>query len=56
VPYALVGDANKPGDFLTCLRDAWMVALSVDHRFRRHDPAGAETLNSPDQSQTTVHH
>jgi 2,4-dienoyl-CoA reductase-like NADH-dependent reductase (Old Yellow Enzyme family)/thioredoxin reductase len=34
VPYALVGDANKPGDFLTCLRDAWMVALSVDHRFR----------------------
>jgi pyruvate/2-oxoglutarate dehydrogenase complex dihydrolipoamide dehydrogenase (E3) component len=34
VPYALVGDANKPGDFLTCLRDAWMVALSVDRRFR----------------------
>lgn len=33
VPYALVGDANKPGDFMTCLRDAWMVALSVDHRF-----------------------
>jgi dimethylglycine catabolism A len=33
VPYALVGDANKPGDFLTCLRDAWMVALSVD-RYR----------------------
>ena len=30
VPYAIVGDANKPGDFLTCLRDAWMVALSVD--------------------------
>jgi pyruvate/2-oxoglutarate dehydrogenase complex dihydrolipoamide dehydrogenase (E3) component len=34
VPYALAGDANKPGDFLTCLRDAWMVALSVDRRFR----------------------
>jgi hypothetical protein len=34
VPYALVGDANRPGDFLTCLRDAWMVALSVDHRFK----------------------
>jgi NADPH-dependent glutamate synthase beta subunit-like oxidoreductase len=30
VPYVLAGDANKPGDFLTCLRDAWMVALSVD--------------------------
>jgi hypothetical protein len=41
VPYALVGDANKPGDFLTCLRDAWMVALSVDHRFR--DSVGNET-------------
>ncbi|MES2563619.1 MAG: NAD(P)/FAD-dependent oxidoreductase [Pseudomonadota bacterium] len=34
VPYALVGDANSPGDFMTCLRDAWMVALSVDQRFR----------------------
>ncbi|MGZ5154519.1 MAG: hypothetical protein ACXWC5_31240, partial [Burkholderiales bacterium] len=35
VAYAIVGDANKPGDFLSCLRDAWMVALSVDHRFRQ---------------------
>jgi 2,4-dienoyl-CoA reductase-like NADH-dependent reductase (Old Yellow Enzyme family)/thioredoxin reductase len=34
VPYALIGDADKPGDFLSCLRDAWMVALSVDHRLR----------------------
>ncbi len=34
VPFAVVGDANRPGDFLSCLRDAWMVALSVDHRFR----------------------
>ncbi|HET7158062.1 MAG TPA: FAD-dependent oxidoreductase, partial [Burkholderiales bacterium] len=34
VAYALVGDANNPGDFMTCLRDAWMVALSVDQRFR----------------------
>jgi len=39
VPYALVGDANRPGDFLTCLRDAWMVALSVDHRFRNEHEA-----------------
>ena len=31
LPYSLVGDANKPGDFLSCLRDAWMVALSLDH-------------------------
>ena len=34
VPYALVGDAWQPGDFLTCLRDAGMVALSVDRRLR----------------------
>ena len=34
VPYVVVGDAYKPGDFLSCLRDAWMAALSVDHRFR----------------------
>ena len=29
VPYALAGDCNQPGDFLSCLRDAWMVALLV---------------------------
>jgi 2,4-dienoyl-CoA reductase-like NADH-dependent reductase (Old Yellow Enzyme family)/thioredoxin reductase len=34
MPYAIVGDANKPGDFMSCLRDAWLVALSVDQRFR----------------------
>jgi 2,4-dienoyl-CoA reductase-like NADH-dependent reductase (Old Yellow Enzyme family) len=38
VPYAVVGDACRPGDFLTCLRDAWMVALSVDRRF---NPGGS---------------
>jgi len=35
LPYAVIGDAYRPGDFLSCLRDAWMVALSVDHRLRR---------------------
>jgi 2,4-dienoyl-CoA reductase-like NADH-dependent reductase (Old Yellow Enzyme family)/thioredoxin reductase len=35
VQYALVGDCNQPGDFLSCLRDAWMVALSIDSRFAR---------------------
>jgi pyruvate/2-oxoglutarate dehydrogenase complex dihydrolipoamide dehydrogenase (E3) component len=45
VPHALVGDANKPGDFLTCLRDAWMVALSVDHRFRQTQHSPAEALS-----------
>jgi 2,4-dienoyl-CoA reductase-like NADH-dependent reductase (Old Yellow Enzyme family)/thioredoxin reductase len=33
IDYALAGDCNQPGDFLSCLRDAWMVALSIDHRF-----------------------
>jgi dimethylglycine catabolism A len=48
VPYAIVGDANKPGDFLSCLRDAWMTALSVDHRFRNSNQAAvrAEPLDS----------
>jgi len=32
--YVLAGDCWRPGDFLSCLRDAWMVALSVDTRFR----------------------
>jgi len=39
VEYALAGDCYRPGDFLSCLRDAWMVALSVEHRFR--DYAGS---------------
>ena len=33
VEYSVIGDAYRPGDFLTCLRDAWMVALSMDQRF-----------------------
>jgi len=36
VEYALAGDCNRPGDFLTCLRDAWMVALSIEDRFRNN--------------------
>ena len=34
VEYALAGDCYRPGDFLSCLRDGWLAALSVDHRFR----------------------
>jgi NADPH-dependent 2,4-dienoyl-CoA reductase/sulfur reductase-like enzyme len=30
--YVLVGDCNQPGDFLTGIRDAWMVGLSVELR------------------------
>jgi hypothetical protein len=32
VPFTVIGDAYKPGDFLSCLRDAWMTALSIDRR------------------------
>lgn len=49
VPYVLVGDCYRPGDFLTCLRDAWMVALSVDHRFREaHVPARTRVSKGSD--------
>jgi 2,4-dienoyl-CoA reductase-like NADH-dependent reductase (Old Yellow Enzyme family)/thioredoxin reductase len=40
VAYAVVGDAYKPGDFLSCLRDASMTALSVDRRLRRSESGG----------------
>jgi NADPH-dependent 2,4-dienoyl-CoA reductase/sulfur reductase-like enzyme len=32
VPYELAGDCYRPGDFLTAIRDAWLVALAVEHR------------------------
>ncbi len=32
VPYARVGDCSAPGDFLSAIRDAWMVALGIDHQ------------------------
>jgi hypothetical protein len=44
VEYALAGDCNQPGDFLSCLRDAWMVALSIDHRFDYRE-TGAKARN-----------
>jgi pyruvate/2-oxoglutarate dehydrogenase complex dihydrolipoamide dehydrogenase (E3) component len=34
VEYELAGDCYQPGDFLSCLRDGQLTALSVDHRFR----------------------
>lgn len=34
VEYELAGDCYRAGDFLSCLRDGWLAALSVDHRFR----------------------
>jgi NADPH-dependent 2,4-dienoyl-CoA reductase/sulfur reductase-like enzyme len=45
-PYVLAGDCNQIGDFLTAVRDGWMLALAIDHRlpgFRRWQAAA----NSP---------
>lgn len=33
VDYALVGDAQQPGDFLGAIRDGWLVGLSLETRF-----------------------
>ena len=46
VEYALAGDCARAGDFLSCLRDAWMVALSVEHRFRNATTCGAHAPSS----------
>ena len=35
VDYVLAGDCYKPGDFLTCIRDGSMAALSLEERFGR---------------------
>jgi 2,4-dienoyl-CoA reductase-like NADH-dependent reductase (Old Yellow Enzyme family)/thioredoxin reductase len=32
LPYTLVGDANQPGDYMSVLRDAWMVGLALGLR------------------------
>jgi thioredoxin reductase len=32
VPYALAGDCNQIGDFLSAVRDGWMLALGIDAR------------------------
>jgi 2,4-dienoyl-CoA reductase-like NADH-dependent reductase (Old Yellow Enzyme family)/thioredoxin reductase len=46
IPYARIGDCNAPGDFLAALRDAWMVALSVDERMRRQPGHGHGQVDS----------
>lgn len=48
VEYALAGDCYQPGDFLSCLRDAWMVALSLEHRFRDAGTSGADARRNQD--------
>lgn len=34
IEHVLAGDCYRPGDFLSGIRDAWMVALSIETRFR----------------------
>jgi DNA-binding LacI/PurR family transcriptional regulator len=29
IPFVAVGDCYEPGDFMTCLRDGWMVGASI---------------------------
>jgi 2,4-dienoyl-CoA reductase-like NADH-dependent reductase (Old Yellow Enzyme family)/NADPH-dependent 2,4-dienoyl-CoA reductase/sulfur reductase-like enzyme len=36
LPYVLIGDCNRPGDFLTAIRDASMAALACNHRLSAH--------------------
>ena len=38
-PYALAGDCNQVGDFMTAVRDGWMLALAVDLSPRRRGPS-----------------
>jgi hypothetical protein len=30
ISHVVVGDANSPGDFMSCIRDAWLVGSCVD--------------------------
>jgi hypothetical protein len=32
VPHVLAGDCNQIGDFMTAIRDGWMLALAIDSR------------------------
>lgn len=34
VPYSLIGDCAAPGDFLSAIRDAWMVGLGIENLLR----------------------
>ena len=52
IPHALVGDCNVPGDFLSGLRDAWMVGLAIDvvpSRQSGATPAGAIPVAMQDE-------
>lgn len=44
VDYVLVGDCNRPSDFLDGIRDAWMTALAVERRPRARARAAVSNL------------
>ena len=43
--YALVGDAQEPGDFLGAIRDGWLVGLSLETRFKQSASGGRVEVN-----------
>jgi NADPH-dependent 2,4-dienoyl-CoA reductase/sulfur reductase-like enzyme len=48
IPYVLVGDCNRPADFMAAIRDASMVAHAIAHRLQRHAPARRATQRMPE--------
>ena len=40
-PWALAGDCNQIGDFMTAIRDGWMLALGIDMRLTTDRPKTA---------------
>lgn len=50
IPYTLVGDCAAPGDFLTAIRDGWMVGLAIEHLARETgSSAGGAALAGNDR-------
>ncbi|MFH1603281.1 MAG: FAD-dependent oxidoreductase, partial [Pseudomonadota bacterium] len=46
VPFARVGDCSVAGDFLSAIRDAWMVALSIDNQPLPGEPHDTEPVHA----------
>lgn len=44
IPFARIGDCNVPGDFLSAVRDAWMVALGIDAQPARAEAAAVDPV------------
>jgi 2,4-dienoyl-CoA reductase-like NADH-dependent reductase (Old Yellow Enzyme family) len=46
VPYTLIGDCSQPGDFLSGLRDGWLVGSGIENLLRAPATAAARGLTS----------